>query len=113
MWLCATRHDYCSHVVNDVTVQARLAASAVGALVSGSLSHPFDTIKTCMQGDIERATYKSLTQTAATIFGQSGITGFYRGFGWRYTRQVGAIFLLDRFFSAVPPVVFPDRFRET
>ena len=90
--------------------QARMAASLIGAAVSGGLSHPFDTIKTCMQGDIERKTYGTLTQTARTILTERGITAFYSGFHWRYARQVGAIFLLDRFFSIVPPLVYPEKF---
>ena len=38
-----------------------------GGVVAASLSHPMDTIKTCMQGDIAKTTYTSLTGTAQTI----------------------------------------------
>ena len=69
--------------------QARLPAAMTGALVSGGMSHPFDTIKTCMQGDIERVTYGSMRETAAVIHKEHGVSGFYRGFMWRYTRQGG------------------------
>jgi hypothetical protein len=92
--------------------QARLAASLASAFISAGISHPFDTVKTCMQGDIERVKFTTLTKTARTIYKESGPTAFYRGFLWRYARQVGAIFLLDRFFSIVPSMVYPERFQD-
>lgn len=51
-------------------------------------THPFDTIKTCMQGDIEREVYGNFVQTARKIGSDSGLTGFYRGATFRYGRMV-------------------------
>ena len=45
--------------------QARLAAAFTAGPVCSMLSHPPDTIKTCLQGDIENATYKSYSQTVS------------------------------------------------
>ena len=48
-------------------------AKSIGAVGSGvvaaTVSHPMDTIKTCMQGDIERQRYTTLSGTAQTIYG--------------------------------------------
>lgn len=39
------------------------------------------------QGDIERKIYGSFTQTAAKIYAESSIFGFYRGATFRYARM--------------------------
>jgi hypothetical protein len=67
---------------------ARLAASIGAALISSIISHPFDTVKTCMQGDLERKTYSTMMKSFGELHRQGGITAFYRGYGWRYGRQV-------------------------
>uniref|UniRef100_A0A7S2XBM9 Uncharacterized protein n=1 Tax=Lotharella oceanica TaxID=641309 RepID=A0A7S2XBM9_9EUKA len=41
----------------DSDDKARIPAAISGAVFACYLTHPFDTIKTCMQGDIERKTY--------------------------------------------------------
>ena len=86
---------------------ARLAASVFGALISCAASHPFDTVKTCMQGDIEKSAYEGSVQTARSIVRQGGIAALYRGFGWRYSRQVLAIFILDKARQDLAPFLFP------
>lgn len=90
--------------------QAGVVAAVGAALVSGLLSHPFDTVKTCMQGDIERHAFGSATQTAKAILADGGGSAFYRGFLWKVARNVSAIFLLDRFFQVAPPLMFPKQF---
>lgn len=59
-------------------------AGAVGAgLIAATLSHPLDTIKTCMQGDIERATYTTTAGTASKILQDGGYGFFFRGWAFR------------------------------
>ena len=59
-------------------------AGAAGAgMIAATLSHPLDTIKTCMQGDIERATYTSFMGTARTLFTQGGYGRFFGGWSFR------------------------------
>ena len=45
-------------------VSAKLGGSMAGGIIAASLSHPMDTCKTCMQGDIQKKTYGSLTQVS-------------------------------------------------
>ena len=87
--------------------KARFVAALGGAFISGIMSHPFDTVKTCMQGDIERRTFRGMAQTFAELLKQGGPTAFYRGYLWRFARQVGAIFILDKVRSELTPIVFP------
>mmetsp|Transcript_15131 Transcript_15131/g.30532 ORF Transcript_15131/g.30532 Transcript_15131/m.30532 type:complete len:294 (-) Transcript_15131:486-1367(-) len=79
----------------DSDNKARIPASLLGGLFACYLTHPADTIKTCMQGDIERQKYGSFLQTAKTVMGESGFTGFYRGATFRYGRMCCAVFMMD------------------
>ena len=48
------------------------AGAVIGSIASGliaaTLSHPLDTIKTCMQGDVERKRYHNMRQTVRIRF---------------------------------------------
>jgi hypothetical protein len=68
----------------DTQAKARVPAALLGGLFACYLTHPFDTIKTCMQGDIERVKFKGFLQTAGVVNAESGFTGFYRGATFRY-----------------------------
>jgi hypothetical protein len=89
---------------------ARVPAALLGALFGCYLTHPFDTIKTCMQGDIERKTYGTFTQTATKIYAESGIPGFYRGAAFRYGRMVCAVFIMDYLKDEVAQFLYPSAF---
>lgn len=91
-------------------VEARVPAALLGGLFACYLTHPFDTIKTCMQGDIERTTYGSFTQTAKMIYAESKIPGFFRGATFRYGRMVIAVALMDTLKDAVGPLLYPKAF---
>lgn len=90
---------------------ARVVSSMAAALVSCLASHPFDTVKTCMQGDIEGATYKGTASSFRIVYAEGGIPAFYRGVHWRYMRQFLAILLLDKFRSEASPILFPPKSR--
>jgi len=94
----------------DSDAKARVPASLLGGLFGCYMTHPFDTIKTCMQGDIERKKFKNLVHTARVVYGENGITGFYRGATLRYLRMVIAVGLLDTLGSAIGPLLYPHRF---
>ena len=87
---------------------ARVPAALLGGLFACYLTHPFDTIKTCMQGDIEREVFGTFTQTGSKIFSDSGITGFYRGATFRYGRMVCAVFIMDYMKEYVGNFLFPQ-----
>lgn len=89
---------------------ARIPAALLGGLFACYLTHPFDTIKTCMQGDIERSIYGTFTQTAKLIWSESKVFGFYRGATFRYGRMVCAVFIMDYLREKVGYLLYPQAF---
>ena len=90
---------------------ALAAGSLSGALLAGVITHPMDTIKTCMQGDIEGVTYGSLTQTAKTVYSESGVAGFYRGVQWRTSRLICLVGIINLIKEPVAKVMYPHHFK--
>ncbi|KAL3765455.1 hypothetical protein ACHAW5_008568 [Stephanodiscus triporus] len=94
----------------DADAKARVPAALIGGLFACYLSHPFDTIKTCMQGDIERRCYGTFTETARKI-GENGYTAFYRGASFRYGRMVCAVYLIDSLQGVIGSRLYPNAFK--
>ena len=94
----------------DSDDKARVPAALLGGLFACYLTQPADTIKTCMQGDIERKTYGSFLQTAKAINAESGFTGFYRGATFRYGRMVCAVFIMDMSREFFSRLMYPECF---
>lgn len=90
--------------------KARIPASLLGGLFACYLTQPFDTVKTCMQGDIEREKFGTFSQTAKKLYGESGIPAFYRGATFRYGRMVCAVFIMDSLKELIGPLLYPDAF---
>mmetsp|Transcript_97906 Transcript_97906/g.169568 ORF Transcript_97906/g.169568 Transcript_97906/m.169568 type:complete len:297 (+) Transcript_97906:29-919(+) len=88
----------------------RVASAVAGAAVCGALSHPFDTIKTCMQGDVERKTFGNVRQTASTIWSSGSAGAFYRGIEFRFLRQVWQVWVLDLLREKLSPALYPAEF---
>eukprot|EP00541_Cyclophora_tenuis_P004134 CAMPEP_0116567086 /NCGR_PEP_ID=MMETSP0397-20121206/14806_1 /TAXON_ID=216820 /ORGANISM="Cyclophora tenuis, Strain ECT3854" /LENGTH=268 /DNA_ID=CAMNT_0004094027 /DNA_START=430 /DNA_END=1236 /DNA_ORIENTATION=+ len=96
----------------DTKDKARIPAALLGGLFGCYLSHPFDTIKTCMQGDIERATYGGFMDTAGKIWrNNGGVYGFYRGATFRYGRMVCAVFMMDALRDIISVALYPSAFK--
>jgi len=90
--------------------KARLAAAFVAGPLCGLASHPPDTIKTCMQGDVEGLVYKGYMQTARHVVAERGVAGLWAGFPWRCFRQICCLLLFDKMASDLAPKMFPDAF---
>eukprot|EP00457_Paulinella_chromatophora_P010975 gb/GEZN01011094.1/.p1 GENE.gb/GEZN01011094.1/~~gb/GEZN01011094.1/.p1 ORF type:complete len:275 (+),score=22.47 gb/GEZN01011094.1/:21-845(+) len=92
-------------------VASALVGASVGGVICSIGSHPFDTAKTCMQGDIERKTYRGMIDTLRTVTQERGFArGVYAGGTWRCARQICAVFILDKVRTDLSPVIFPDAF---
>lgn len=52
------------------SAQAGLYASLVGGVAAAIPSHPFDIVKTCMQGDLDRKQYMTFSHTFRTLFNE-------------------------------------------
>jgi hypothetical protein len=85
------------------TAQASLAASAVGGIFGGVVSHPFDVVKTCMQGDLERASYGSMLGTARTLLAQGGLRRLFSGVFFRTVNITGTVYIANECCARLPP----------
>lgn len=95
----------------DSNEKARVPASLLGGLFACYLSQPVDTIKTCMQGDIERQTYRGFMHTSGLIWKEDGIRGFYRGATFRFGRMAVAVAILDTLREYVSPLMYPQAYK--
>lgn len=94
----------------DVKGQLGSFLGAVGAgVIAATLSHPLDTIKTCMQGDIQQLKYTSLPSTAMTLLREEGIGRFFAGWHWRTGRMCGAIFIIGQCKDRLTALLYPER----
>lgn len=85
---------------------ARLVGAVVGGLFAGVASHPFDTVKTCMQGDIERRQHGNMRSVAAVL----GRRSLYLGVAQRSCVIVTATLLINIFKDYSAPLMFPSKF---
>jgi len=91
------------------------AAGVSGAICAGvmaaTLSHPLDTVKTCMQGDIEQTTYTSFTRSLKAIYAERGLQRMFSGWGWRCGRMICAIFWINLIKDKTAPIIFSQKFQ--
>jgi hypothetical protein len=85
----------------------RVVAAVGSAAVCGVLSHPFDTVKTCMQGDVEQLSYGRMRQSFSKIHMNGGVSALYRGIEFRFLRQVWQVWVLDLLREKLADVLFP------
>mmetsp|Transcript_11433 Transcript_11433/g.23999 ORF Transcript_11433/g.23999 Transcript_11433/m.23999 type:complete len:277 (+) Transcript_11433:90-920(+) len=97
---------------NCSPVMGGIAGSICAGCFAGWASHPLDTIKTCMQGDVEGTKYTSITSTARLLYQEGGIGAFYNGLFWRCGRMISAVFILHNLKIQLAPVMFPKYFND-
>ncbi|EDQ89869.1 uncharacterized protein MONBRDRAFT_7863 [Monosiga brevicollis MX1] len=85
--------------------QAKIYSAVIAGVVSATLSHPIDTVKTCMQGDIEQKRYGSVMQTTQTVAGD-GVKAFFRGWNWRAGRNICSVFIINEVKDVLAPLLF-------
>ncbi|CAE8588295.1 unnamed protein product [Polarella glacialis] len=91
--------------------RARVAAAFIGGPICTIISHPPDTFKSCMQGDVERVKYGNMKETCAVIVKERGAAALWAGMPWRMVRQFCAVFIFDKVASDLGPVLFPHGFK--
>lgn len=84
---------------------ASLIASAVGGVAGGMLSHPFDTIKTCMQGDIERKMYGGFASTVRALVAEGGYSRLMHGAMWRTINITATVYIANECCNRLPQFI--------
>ena len=76
-------------------------------------SHPPDTIKSCMQGDLGRAKYDGIVQTGKAIAAEHGVVqGLFKGLFYRIALISTTFFLVNTFKQRTVPLLFPHALKE-
>jgi solute carrier family 25 carnitine/acylcarnitine transporter 20/29 len=86
---------------------------AVGALAgsffSATLTHPMDTVKTCMQGDCEQNKYTNIRGTGQSLVDEFGVrAGLFKGLAWRISLITTTFFLVNKFKQELAPRIFSN-----
>jgi len=84
--------------------QALAIGALTGAFISATVTHPLDTIKTRMQGNIKGG---NIRQEAALVRDEFGYIGMFKGLGFRIALIATTFFLVNKFKEAIVPVMFP------
>merc|ERR1712192_81251 len=86
-----------------------LAAGALtGACFAATITHPMDTIKTCMQGDLARAKYTDVSSTWKALANEYGVVqGLFKGLAFRIALISTTFFLVNNFKGFLVPAMFP------
>mmetsp|Transcript_33451 Transcript_33451/g.73189 ORF Transcript_33451/g.73189 Transcript_33451/m.73189 type:complete len:277 (-) Transcript_33451:144-974(-) len=85
-------------------------SAGTAAVLCAAVTQPLDTVKTCMQGDLERKKYGTMSQTFVALYREHGGLGvFYRGYWWRFANIIADFALLNVLAKYLATIVFPDR----
>ena len=84
-----------------------LAASMLGGVIGALLSHPFDVAKTCMQGDLARATYGGSFEAMRALLRDGGIARLYHGATWRTVNITATVWIANECSLRLPKHIRP------
>ena len=101
---------YCTEKLNMSGSASSVAGAIGGGVICATISHPLDTIKTCLQGDIARAKYSTVGQTAGALWAEGGVRRLLSGWGFRTGRMILQVFLVDKCRQVISPAMFPRHF---
>lgn len=76
-------------------VASNFYASMIGGVIAAVPSHPFDMVKTCMQGDLGGKTYGRSSQALAVILKQGGIKRLFAGGMWRTINITATVYIAN------------------
>ncbi len=76
-------------------VASNFYASMIGGVIAAVPSHPFDMVKTCMQGDLNKKIYGNSLQALSTIWKQGGIKRLFSGGMWRTINITATVYIAN------------------
>lgn len=88
--------------------KALAAGALIGACFAATITHPLDTIKTCMQGDLPKAKYTDIMSTGRLLASEYGVVqGLFKGLSYRIGLISTTFFLVNFFKQKTVPILFP------
>lgn len=85
---------------------AGFCASIAGGVMGALPSHPFDVIKTCMQGDLERELYTTPSNVLRKLLTDGGVARLYSGCFWRTLNITATVFIANECMVRLPQYMF-------
>jgi len=101
--------DYLMEKHNQDQSTASLVASIVGGVFGAVVSQPFDVLKTCMQGDVDQATYGTLVPAIKKVWSEGGVNRIFNGCFWRTVNIVGTVYIANECRNRLPPYMFGNK----
>ncbi len=92
---------------------AAVGGSILGGLVGGIVSHPFDVVKTCKQGDLAQARYGGVFDAARALHAQGGAARFFDGCFWRTVNITATVLVATACCAVLPPLIKARRKGDT
>jgi len=86
--------------------KAKIYSSLCSGFITSTMSHPIDTIKTCLQGDIDSVKYKNSFNTIIKLYKENGIKRFFRGWVWRTSRFMFSFFILNESIIQITKIIY-------
>jgi len=72
-----------------------ILGSISAALIAATITHPVDTVKTCVQADLDKKLYLNTRDAFVKLYQQSGFRVFFKGYLARTLRLCGAFFIIS------------------
>jgi len=97
------------HLMDDFDISGPVAgmwASLIGGVLGAVPSHPFDIVKTCMQGDMKQLKYYNVRTTFKALYQQGGIIRFFDGCFWRGLNVVATVYIANECRIHFPRLIF-------
>ena len=74
---------------------ASLYASIIGGMIAAVPSHPFDVVKTCLQGDLKQNKFPTVNVTFKSLMREGGAKRLFNGGVWRTMNIVGTVYIVN------------------
>jgi hypothetical protein len=81
-------------------------ASMLGGVVAAIPSHPFDIVKTCMQGDTNEKEYSTVSTTVRKLYSEGKVKRFFDGCFWRTFNIVATVYIANECRNRFPSLLF-------
>ena len=98
--------DYLIQNHSMSVIESGLFASLFGGIVAALPSHPFDVIKTCMQGDLSRVKYSTMTLTTKLLWSEGRFVRLFNGCFWRSFNIVATVYIANECRLRLPIHLF-------